>query len=259
MSYRHPKSTRKGKGAKRGSLRRPAIFLLAALVCLFLLVVFLNSIIMPAVTGRGREEVVPAVVGSSREAAQRRVRDLGFNFAVTGQEYSPDKPVGEVLFQSPESGTVSKAGRTIKVIVSRGSATTEVPELRGLAVRQAQLTLQGRGLTQGMILTSWDDSMPEGVVIETQPPTGTVVDLKGEVSLVVNRRSDTGTILVPDFAGKDLERGLKLVETLGLKIRHITYRVEDRFLPETIISQSLIPGTEVDRGTEIDFVVSVTE
>ena len=235
------------------------ILLPVACVSLLLVVLLLDNFIMPAITRHGKEQVVPTVVGLSREAAQRRVRDLGFGFAVTGQEYSPAQPLGTVLFQSPERGTVAKQGRTIKVILSQGSATTEVPEVRGLAVRQAQLILQEKGLTQGMILSSWDDSLPEGVVIETQPPPQTVVDLKSEISLVVNRKSDTGTILVPDFVGKDLERGLKLAETLGLTIRHITYRVEDRFLPETIISQSLIPGIEVDDGTEIDFVVSVTE
>lgn len=259
MSYRYAKSAGRNRQTSRKPLTRWVILLPAALIGLFLLVVLLNSIIMPAITRHRKEEVVPTVVGLSREAAQRRVKDLGFDFAVTGQEYSPDKPMGKVLFQSPEPGTVSKAGRTIKVIVSRGKATTEVPEVRGLALRQAQLILQEKGLAQGMILSSWDESLPEGVVIETQPPAGTLMDLKSEVSLVVNRKSDTGTILVLDFVGKDLERGLKLVETLGLVIRHITYRVEDRFLPETIISQSLIPGIEVDDGTEIDFVVSVTE
>jgi beta-lactam-binding protein with PASTA domain len=259
MSYRYRKSAREVKGTSGRSLIRWVVLLPVACVSLLLVVLLLDNFIMPAVTRHRKEEVVPTVVGLSREAAQRRVKDLGFDFAVTGQEYSPDKPMGKVIFQSPEPGTVSKAGRTIKVIVSRGRATTEVPEVQGLALRQAQLILQEKGLTQGMILTFWDDSLPEGVVIETEPPAQTVVDLKSEVSLVVNRKSDTGTILVPDFAGKDLERGLELAETLGLVIRHITYRVEDRFLPETIISQSLIPGIEVDDGTEIDFVVSVTE
>ncbi|TET69140.1 MAG: PASTA domain-containing protein [Candidatus Zixiibacteriota bacterium] len=259
MSYRYTKSARKAKATGGRPLMKWVIFLPVACVSVLIVVLVLDNFIMPAITRHRKEEVVPTVVGLSREAAQRRVKDLGFDFAVTGQEYSPDKPMGKVLFQSPEPGTVSKAGRTIKVIVSRGRATTEVPEVRGLALRQAQLILQEKGLAQGMILSSWDDSLPEGVVIETQPPAGTLMDLKSEVSLVVNRKSDTGTILVLDFVGKDLERGLKLVETLGLTIRHITYRVEDRFLPETIISQSLIPGIEVDDGTEIDFVVSVTE
>jgi beta-lactam-binding protein with PASTA domain len=259
MSYRYRESARKGKPSSRRSPTGWVIFLLVACVSVLFVVLVLDNLIMPVVTRHGKEEVVPAVVGLSKEAAQRRVGDLGFGFAVTGREYSPDKPLGTILFQSPERGTVSKQGRTIKVIISQGMATTEVPGVRGLAVRQAQLILQERGLTQGMILSSWDDSLPEGVVIETKPPAQTVVDLKSEVSLVVNRRADTGTILVPDFVGKDLERGLKLAQTLGLTIRHITYRLEDRFLPETIISQSLIPGIEVDDGTEIDFVVSVTE
>jgi beta-lactam-binding protein with PASTA domain len=247
-----------GRPSKR-SWMRWVVLLPAALILLLLMVILINDLIMPAITRHGREEVVPAVLALSREAAQRRAEDLGFDFAVTGEEYSPVKPAGEVLFQSPEPGTVSKAGRTIKVIVSRGRATTEVPEVKGLAVRQAQLILQEKGLTHGAIISAWEESLPSGVVIETQPPAGTVVDLKTEISLVVNRRGDTGTILVPDFVGKDLERGLELVEAVGLKIKHITYRVEDRYLPETIISQSLIPGMEVNRDTEIDFVVSVTE
>ncbi|MFQ5869795.1 MAG: PASTA domain-containing protein, partial [Candidatus Zixiibacteriota bacterium] len=199
MSYRYTKSPRKAKATGARPLMKWVIFFPVACVSALIVVLVLDNVIMPAVTRHRKEEVVPTVVGLSREAAQRRVRDLGFGFVVTGREYSPTQPLGTVLFQSPERGTVAKQGRTIKVIISQGSATTEVPEVRGLALRQAQLILQEKGLTQGMILSSWDDSLPEGVVIETQPPAGTVMDLKSEVSLVVNRKSDTGTILVPDF------------------------------------------------------------
>jgi len=131
-----------------------------------------------------------------------------------------------------------------------------VPNLQGVSLRQARLLLQKSGHGVGQISWMYTEDFPENVVISSAPGYKAEV-FQGEViDLLVSQGSVPPTAIVPDFTGQSLEGAVILARDTGLKIGRIVYRRNDDLLPETVLEQSEVRGTEVDRDSVIDLVVS---
>jgi beta-lactam-binding protein with PASTA domain len=75
----------------------------------------------------------------------------------------------------------------------------------------------------------------------------------------VNRLETDIKVDVPNFVGLDLIEAKKLAENNSIILSDIKYRKDDRMLPETVLSQSLAPGTKVPKWTEVKLIVSQSE
>jgi serine/threonine-protein kinase len=127
--------------------------------------------------------VVPDVTGLSRESAEARLRDEGFGVSVAEQE--SDEPEGDVIAQSPSSGTELTRGETVTITVSTGRPQVDVPDVIGLSERNARSRLKSAGLepvTQERTVT---DPAEDGVVVEQRPGAGTQVDEGRQVVIVI--------------------------------------------------------------------------
>jgi beta-lactam-binding protein with PASTA domain len=111
----------------------------------------------------------------------------------------------------------------------------------------------------GDLLWYTDDVLPDGVIIESRPDAGTVMRLNAEVQLVVNRKQTDVLIPVPDFVGLDYSEAQQTAEENYLIIGDISYKVDDRMLPETVLYQSIAPGTEVPKWTIVSLTISQLE
>src|SRR5687767_15122872 len=80
---------------------------------------------------RGREVVVPSVLGKTQVEAEEIVRNSGLQFKIASTRFSPEVPEGHVLEQIPSTGTRLKSNRTVKVLVSLGDRQFAVPNLLG--------------------------------------------------------------------------------------------------------------------------------
>jgi len=236
-------------------LNRIGIIILV-LVILFL---FLDELVMPLVTKQGKECVVPQIVGLRLEQAEDSLMRLGLGARVTLEEYSPEKPPGEILSQNPEAGKVIKKGRNIRVVVSKGGELVEVPKLKGISLRQAEIMLSEIGLEMGDIFLTYDDSLPEEVVVFANPSFGTTIPKGSSVSLTVNRLTQEGAVIVPQFIGKNADEAHELARRAGLEIGIIRYKVDNSLLPRTVIEQIPKAGAEVNRGSSVELVITITE
>ncbi len=145
-------------------------FFIAVLLWFFIGVIFyllLNLLVMPYFAGKFIGKVkVPVLVNLQPEKARDLLRKdaLIYMLDSTG-DYSNDVGAGRILSQYPVEGTEVKKGRRIWVRISKGLKSVELPPLRGLSLRQAEITLQQLGLKLGRVREIRNTNVPSGAVI----------------------------------------------------------------------------------------------
>ncbi len=238
------------------TVKRGIIIASASLVLLIILIFILNSMVMPYIVRLGDESVVPSIVGMDIETAKSILKDEGFKWEISSEEFSTKKPKFTILNQYPPAGLKVKSGRTIEIVLSKGGESSFVEELRGYTLRQAKLRLMEDGLQPGLVTYDYDDNCGPGTIIRTYPPAGAEVKAGTTVDLVLNLHKGEKLILVPDYIGMELGEVEKDLEDKGLAMGDIDYVESDSVLPETVLSQSLVAGMEVELNTIISFTVS---
>ncbi|MGH9022583.1 MAG: Stk1 family PASTA domain-containing Ser/Thr kinase, partial [Acidimicrobiia bacterium] len=133
--------------------------------------------------GRGNARV-PSLVGRSRDDAVSLLRDSGFDVKVEEQA-SRTIARESVTSTRPEAGEEVQKGSTVVVVVSTGQPTKAVPDVAGLTPVEAASRLVREGF-EPTEQPEASDSVPEGKVIGTDPPSGAEVGEGSEVALRVS-------------------------------------------------------------------------
>jgi eukaryotic-like serine/threonine-protein kinase len=142
---------------------------------------------------QGPEQVaVPDVTGQSRDAAEARLRDAGFEPAVEEAE-SEDVAEDDVISQDPAGGTKVTRGSTVTITVSTGKPQATVPDVIGMKEARAAATLSKAGLTSVREEREVTDPAQDGVVVDQRPGSGAQADEGSEVVIVVGvlKKDDT--------------------------------------------------------------------
>jgi len=129
---------------------------------------------------------VPDVVGLTREAAETRLTRDGLEVDVQTEE-SEEADEGEVIAQSPASGTRIDRGGLVTITVATEPDQVSVPNVIGLSVGQAASALRSAGLGASVREQATESADEDGVVLEQAPGAGTEVDPGSSVALVVGR------------------------------------------------------------------------
>ncbi len=232
------------------------LFLLAGVVCLVVSLVLFDRVIMPRVVRHGQEVEVPDITEKSLEEATTILQTKGLILSVERWQRTEELPAGQIISQRPEPFSRVKTGRHIYVVVSRGGKLYEVPDVCGLSEREAKLLLEQKGLKVGEISRQLSDQSQKGTVISQMPAPGTTVGSDVLVNLVVGTGPEKREILMPNLVGKGLEEALAVLERMNLRPGTISYRPDTEYLPDTVLEQSVKPGEPVQRGEQIDLVVS---
>jgi len=100
-------------------------------------------------------------------------------------EFSEDVPEGEVVSTDPEPFSQVHEGDRIRVFVSSGEETVDVPILVGQTRLEASATLTAAGLGLGAV-TQEPSGQQEGTVIRSTPAAGTTVAAGSQVDIVLS-------------------------------------------------------------------------
>jgi eukaryotic-like serine/threonine-protein kinase len=239
-------------------LARP--FFVAALAWLFILAalyVVADYWIMPTLAGQFKKtSPVPGLVGLTPEAAQKALGGAALEYMLdsTG-DYSQNIPAGRILSQFPPAGTVVKQGRRVWVKVSKGFKAVEVPSLRGLSVRQAEISLQQAGLKMGKVVEILHANIPAGAVIGTVPAANAKVETGREVAVHVSLGVKATPTAMPALRGMSLNQAKEKIESLGLTLGKVSEKAESRSLPKTVLEQSPAAGAPL-KGQGVDLTIS---
>ncbi|WOQ69690.1 Stk1 family PASTA domain-containing Ser/Thr kinase [Microbacterium limosum] len=220
---------------------------LAVLAVVIISLFFWIVTIQPGSDVPSTSRIVPDVVGSTFESAERALaeEDLG---VVRRSEASDIVPDGSVIRTTPGAGTSVNVGQDITVYVSTGAETVSVPPVEGLSTDDARAALESAGLQIGQISARSVPGLAEGQVISSSPVAGDEVI----VGSVVNLVTATGRVALKNYVGFTLESATAEIE--GPDVALTVEQIEDPNCPATeppTVSQQSLPPGEAPVGSTI--------
>jgi eukaryotic-like serine/threonine-protein kinase len=108
----------------------------------------------------------------------------GRGFVVSRVDIQSDKAEGVVAAEDPPPGTPVDKGSTITLSVSKGPATTQVPDVRNQDQATAESLLSGAGLTPAVTFVPVTDPSQDGIVISQDPAANS--DAKSGEVVIIN-------------------------------------------------------------------------
>ena len=121
------------------------------------------------------ENLVPDFVGMDYAQVQNNREYTGMYLFYVTEEYSDTAPAGQIIQQEPEADTALKVGETIRLVVSKGPETVEMPNIVGFTQDGAVKELETRGLMASCFMVVNDGSYASGCVVRASETPGTRV------------------------------------------------------------------------------------
>ena len=197
---------------------------------------------------------IPNFVGCNMVQVQEDYGDqLQFDIV---NEYNVEYVEGKIFWQSVSPNKSVKEGTTITLKVSKGQRMVVIPDVSGSDSVVADSELRAANFTV-VQRNMFDDNIPEGTVISTEPVAGTEFAEGGTVTMFVSKGPLDTQVKVPNVVGLTKEKALNL-----LKDNKLTANVQD--LPHDgdkgkVIQQTPDPDKRVDKGAEVTLYVSTGE
>lgn len=223
----------------------------------FLLVVLLTLVLMFAVcwivffaTVRGPEQVmVPNVEGKELTTAllEMQAKELYPKIQLKYTD-NPDD-AGKILNQSPEAGSIVKAGRRINLTVSRGVIMDKVANYIGQKYDDVKISLQTMftGSSRPLVVLSDPsykaDKSEAGTILAQDPPEGTIISDPVTVKLIVSRGPEYENTKVPNITGLDFEKLIKMLPTAKV-VFDFTAHVASENEKEGVVSSQQVLDSE---------------
>ena len=181
---------------------------------------------------------MPNLAGLSLQQARLifEEQDLCRGSLATVFDIGTDKDT--VIAQSPPSGAMVRRGSCVDLLVSEGPrpAAYKMPDLSGLQLEDALLTIERYHLPHGEIKTQIEKGQSKNSVLEQDPPAGYRVIEGDEVNLVINRRKEAGTVAGGIFHYR-IDNGF-------LK-RHIRVQLNRDGLTSDLFDDFVSPGKDI--------------
>ncbi len=172
------------------------------------------------ITGYGKTEKVPSVVGLDVEAAKKNIKALGFDVVIQDSFYVDTSARNGVLRQTPEADEIVKKGRTIYLTINRVLAPqVTMPNLVGFSLKSAETYLKVLGLRMGTISLVADrnknvivDQLVDGKPIAP----GVKLSSGSIINFLVGDGGSAVGIEVPDLVGMTVDMARARAASLGL-------------------------------------------
>lgn len=133
-------------------------------------------------------------------------------------------------------------------------ASVKFPSVVGATTEQANMTLSALGLESTVIEERFDEEIPKGRVLSTDPSAGDSLDPGGVVSLTVSKGAERFTI--PKLTNVTTQVALNLIAKTPLRLGDVTEVFSAKVAKGLVISSNPQDGNQVKRDTLIDLVVS---
>ncbi|WP_224766471.1 Stk1 family PASTA domain-containing Ser/Thr kinase [Nocardioides campestrisoli] len=203
--------------------------------------------------GYARWTSTPGVLGMSQAEAVAALEAAGLEGEVGDPAFSETVPPGQVVSTDPAPGDRVLDGGTVTLAISQGPERYEVPAVAGATLDEAQDTLLSTNLDYGDRVDRWSETVPEGTVIATDPPAGTVLKPGAAVDVVVSKGRKPRE--VSDWTGRSADKAQQALERKKLVVSR--EEVHSDTVPEgAVISQDPASGT-LYAGDTVTLTVSL--
>jgi serine/threonine protein kinase len=187
---------------------------------------------------------VPDVTGSTYSSAAAALEQADL-VPLEREEASTSVAEGIVLRTNPDPGENVAAKTEIDVFVSSGPPEVQVPNVMNMDEGTATANLESAGLKVGEVVRQSSPTVPDGVVMQTDPASSQQVDKGSAVKLILSN----GKVSLPDVLGQPLVDAQKLLEASDLTVTTRRDPSCGRADGSPVIQQSVPPGDVAQRST----------
>jgi beta-lactam-binding protein with PASTA domain len=242
------------------------MFILSVAGLVILVGIIAVSVFFIAVRG-AEQTMIPDVTGKELTEAllELQVKELYPRLQLRYSQNARDK--GLILEQEPRPGTIVKAGRRIRLVVSQGVILNKVDNFIGRGIDEVKMDLQTVYTSSGGIplhtikepLIYEFSSEKPGTILAQKPEPGT--DISGPMTLefVVSRGKENTTITVPQLAGQDISSALEVISGSGINFNFTSRERIGNEKGETVASQTPPAGSTVPVNTLVQLTVTNPE
>jgi len=200
------------------------------------------------------QATVPDVVGLKSVDARKKIKEYGLTYFVEHQ-VSSKVAAGTVMSQAIPPGKSVPKGTQVKLEVSSGPATIEVPNVVGLSesAAKAKITSKGFKVKTASVHSS---GTPKGLVMDQSPNAGEDHTKGSTVHITVSLGPKAGpTATVPQVVGTVEAAGAEELRMLGF-IPIVQTRADPTAQSGEILDQSPEAGTVLPKGSNVTIIVA---
>ena len=205
-----------------------------------------------------KKYTVDNYIGMSLSAAREKI-DGKFKIKVE-EEYSADYAKGLVIRQDPESDTELEEGKTLTLVVSKGTRTEDkvsVPEVVGKMESSAKSELEAAGLKVS-VKTKYSTDVAKGKVISQSPGSGNQVTKNSTVVITVSQGEKPETMVrVPNLRYFTESQARSELKNSNLVLGSVLTEYSDSVEKGLVIRQTVSSGSKVKEGTAVGIYVSL--
>ncbi|MCL2044216.1 MAG: PASTA domain-containing protein [Treponema sp.] len=169
---------------------------------------------------------------------------------------------GMVLEQDPPAGTIVKAGRRIRLVVSQGVVLDRVESYIGRNINDVRLELQTLAASSDSPLFEmreppvydFSPSAP-GTILRQRPEPGADVSGLTFLEFVVSRGPDNVMVTVPQLIGLPLSFAIERISESNIAFEFFMRNVQRDEREESVVSQNPPADTSIDSRTPVSIVV----
>ncbi len=261
-------SLKKSHTAAQQRVQRSMFPIILGVMCAFILVVGITTVtifvrMMNDDSNQPYSITVETLVGE-KYSDELKTGLESKNYRITVEYVNSDDEENTIVGQSPEGGVKKKVidGKQFCELTLKVSMGVEKIVLENYANRdKAEVITAIRSLglfvDANAVTTKYDDNIPSGRVISTDPPAGTTVKKGDKISLTVSIGAEKKMVTVPDYTKWSLAEAVADIKKSGLIATKETEEYSDDIEIGKIITQSVPANTEVQEGTEITLTVSL--
>jgi len=203
--------------------------------------------------GAGRTVTMPSLVDLTPAAASAKLAPLQLTLDSGTTDFSETVAAGKIISTDPKAGDSARQGATVSAVVSKGPERHAVPAVAGLSVDDATTAITDASLTVGAQTQVYDDKIPAGSVVTSNPAAAVKLKRGQSVALVVSK--GPAPVALPSAVGKPAAATTAALTKLGLKVTSTT--AYSKTVPSgSVVSMAPPAATTVPKGTPVALVVS---
>jgi beta-lactam-binding protein with PASTA domain len=213
------------------------------------------------------QTMVPDVRGKELTEAllDLQVKELYPRIYLRYSQVSGDK--GQILEQDPKPGTIAKAGRRIRLVVSQGVAINKVENFIGRSIDEVRMDIQTIYAPSGSLplltlkeplMYDYSSEMP-GTVLAQKPEPG--VDISGPLilELVVSRGRENAIVAVPQLTGLDVPKALELIGGTGINFQFNLREKNGNEKGGTVVYQMPAANAAIPLNTAVELIAAIPD
>ncbi|MBE1486212.1 Stk1 family PASTA domain-containing Ser/Thr kinase [Plantactinospora soyae] len=238
--------------------RRSSAWVLAALSGLGVLaVIALVAALLLNDGGSGTPTAVevPNVVGSTKEVAEQKLRDVGLTPVPGAPDTSKTCDIGQVTAQSQPAASKVQPNTEVEIKVCTGPGKVEIPaNLVGGRFEAVEGQLKGLGLV--VTKKEVNSAEPKGIVTKVDPSAGREVENGSTVTVEVSRGN---VIPVPNVVGQSADDAREILDDAGFEVKVVEGNEVPRNQAGEVSSQNPNANEKKATGSTVTITVTVPE